>query len=111
MIRPVIAAALLVGLAASADMVRADEPSVALTIKDHQFAPAEIEVPANAKVKLVVKNADPTPEEFESGSLHREKVIPGGQEITISIGPLKPGRYEFVGDFHRATAHGTIIAK
>jgi hypothetical protein len=51
------------------------------------------------------------PEEFESSKLHREKVVPGGKEITIIIGPLKPGRYEFVGDFNRATAHGAIIVK
>jgi hypothetical protein len=38
-------------------------------------------------------------------------VVPGGKEITIIIGPLKPGRYEFVGDFNRATAHGAIIVK
>lgn len=97
--------------AAVAPAARADDPSFHLTIKDHAFSPADFEVPANAKVKLIVKNADPTPEEFESAKLHRERVIPGGQEATITIGPLKPGRYEYVGDFHRATAHGTITAK
>jgi hypothetical protein len=97
--------------AAGASAVRADNPAFSLTIKDHAFSPADFEVPANAKVKLIVKNADPTPEEFESAKLHRERVIPGGQEATITIGPLKSGRYEYVGDFHRATAHGTITAK
>jgi plastocyanin domain-containing protein len=105
-----IAVAFLLGLPLVAP-ARADDPSFAVTIKDHQFSPAEFEVPANTKVKLVVKNADPTPEEFESAQLHREKVVPAGQEITIFIGPLKPGRYDFIGDFNRATAHGTITAK
>jgi len=98
-------------LAASGGLALAQEQSFPLTIKDHRFEPAEFEVPANTKVKLLVKNEDTTPEEFESSKLHREKVVPGGKEISIIIGPLKPGRYEFVGDFNRATAHGAIIVK
>jgi plastocyanin len=89
----------------------AQEQSFRLTIKDHKFEPAELEVPANTKVKLVVKNEDATAEEFESSSLHREKVVPPGKEIAVPIGPLKPGRYEFIGDFNRATARGAIIVK
>ena len=89
----------------------AQEPSFSLTIRDHKFEPAEIEIPANVKVKLQVKNADATPEEFDSAQLHREKVIPGGQEASIFIGPLKPGRYEFMGEFHSKTARGAVIVK
>jgi Cupredoxin-like domain len=89
----------------------ADDPTVQLTIRNHRFEPAELPVPANVKVKLVVKNADDTPEEFESIELRREKVVPGGQEIIIFVGPLKPGTYEFFGDFHPQTARGHLIAK
>jgi hypothetical protein len=103
--------ALLAAAAVSVAPARADDPSFTLTIKDHKYSPETLEVPANAKVKLIVQNQDSTPEEFESASLHREKVVPGGKEITVVIGPLKPGSYEFVGDFNRATAHGTIVAK
>jgi plastocyanin len=98
-------------LAVSAPSAQAQEQSFPLSIKNHKFEPAEFEVPANTKVKLVVKNEDTTAEEFESSSLHREKVVAPGKEISISIGPLKPGRYEFVGDFNRATARGAIIVK
>ena len=91
--------------------VAAQETSYTLVIKDHRFQPAEIEIPAGQKIALIVKNDDPTPEEFESTELRREKVVPGGQQITIYIGPLKPGRYEFVGDFNPKTARGQIIAK
>ena len=73
--------------------------------------PAELEVPAGQKIKLLVDNQDPTPEEFESHSLNREKVIPGNSKATIFIGPLKPGSYEFFGEFHQATAQGRIVAK
>jgi plastocyanin len=106
-----IAAAVTAGVAVAAPSVRADDPSFSITIRDHKFEPAEIEVPANAKVRLQVRNADSTPEEFDSSALHREKVIPGGQQAVITIGPLKPGRYEFKGEFHEETARGAVIAK
>src|SRR5215468_4523949 len=91
--------------------VAAQDPAYTLTIKDHKFQPTEIEIPANRKVSLIVKNEDTTPEEFESHELKREKVIPGGQQATIAIGPLKPGRYEFFGEFNPKTARGHIVAK
>jgi len=89
----------------------AQESTYTLVIKDHRFQPTEIEIPAGQKIALIVKNEDSTPEEFESTELRREKVVPGGQQITVYIGPLKPGRYEFVGDFNPKTARGHIIAK
>jgi len=82
-----------------------------LTIKDHKFTPAELKVPANKRVAITVVNSDATPEEFESNALKVEKVIPGGAKATVRIGPLKPGRYEFVGEFHEDTAKGVIIAE
>jgi plastocyanin len=91
--------------------VAAQEPSYTLVIKDHKFQPAEIEVPAGQKIVLLVKNDDSTPEEFESTELRREKVVPGGDQTTVYIGPLKPGRYEFFGDFNPSTARGHIVAK
>jgi plastocyanin len=89
----------------------AQDQTFALTIKDHKFEPTEIEIPANTKVKLQVTNADSTPEEFDSPQLHREKVIPGGKDATIIIGPLKPGRYEFMGEYHSKTARGAVVVK
>lgn len=82
-----------------------------LTIKDHKFSPQEITIPAKTKVKLMVRNLDPTPEEFESHKLHREKVIQGNSQAVIWIGPLEPGIYPFVGEFHEDTAKGQIIVK
>lgn len=82
-----------------------------LVIKDHRFTPAEIKVPAGQKVKLIVDNQDATPEEFESHDLNREKVIAAKTKATIFIGPLKAGRYSFVGEFNKATAKGVVIAE
>jgi hypothetical protein len=38
-------------------------------------------------------------------------VIPGKSKATIFIGPLKQGRYPFVGEFNEKTAKGVIIAE
>jgi len=87
------------------------DPEVKLVIQDHRFEPAELTVPAGKKVKLAIENRDATPEEFESKALKREKVIAGKSSATISIGPLPPGRYPFVGEYHEATAQGVVVAK
>lgn len=87
----------------------ADE--IAITIKDHKFAPAEVRVPAGQKVKLVIENQDATPEEFESAELNREKVIAPKSKAVVWIGPLKPGKYPFMGEFNQATAKGVVIAE
>ncbi|HEX2941145.1 MAG TPA: cupredoxin domain-containing protein [Rhodopila sp.] len=93
-----------------AGAARADAPVVHLTLQGHRFVPAEITIPANTKVELVVKNADPTSAEFESSDLNREKVVTAGRELHLWIGPLSPGRYQFFDDFHPAT-QGTLIAQ
>ena len=82
-----------------------------ITIKDHKFTPTEIKVPANKRVEITVINDDATPEEFESKPMKVEKVIPGKSKGVVRIGPLKPGRYPFVGEFHEATAKGVLIAE
>ena len=82
-----------------------------LVIRDHKFEPAEIRVPAGKRVSIVVSNEDATPEEFESSALKVEKVIAGKSKALVRIGPLAPGRYEFIGEFHADTAKGVIIAE
>jgi plastocyanin len=90
---------------------QAAEPEALLVIKNHKFEPAELKVPAGTRVKLVVHNQDSTPEEFESHTMNREKVIPGGTKATIYIGPLKSGRYDFFGEYNEATAKGVVVAE
>jgi hypothetical protein len=89
--------------------VRADD--LTLTIKDHRFTSDEIKVPANTRVVITVINDDATPEEFDSKALKVEKVIPGKSKGVVRIGPLKPGRYPFIGEFHEATAKGVVVAE
>jgi hypothetical protein len=60
------------------------------SIKDHRFQPTELKAPASTPITLVVRNLDPTPEEFESKTLRVEKVVAGNSEITIKLRPLAP---------------------
>lgn len=89
----------------------AGQPDVPVEIRNHLFWPAEFTIPANTRVRLQLTNSDPTPEEFESYELNREKVIMGNRNGIIFIGPLAPGEYPFFGEFHPKTAQGKIIVE
>ena len=105
-------ASLLILLAlASGSAIAGDLGPYTLRIKDNRFIPAQLVVPANTKFKLIVVNEDATPEEFESHELNREKIVTGKGKITVFLGPLKPGKYPFFGEFHPKTAQGVLIAK
>ena len=87
----------------------AKRPEFQLRLNNHLFYPAEIEIPENTKVKLIIHNQDNTPEEFDSFDLNREKVIFPKKKAIIFIGPLLPGRYDFFGEFNPNSAQGSII--
>lgn len=89
----------------------ADNNEYVVVIKNHLFHPAEVVIPAGQKVKLIIDNQDPTPEEFESHTLNREKIIPGNSRGFVMVGPLKPGKYNFFGEFHEKTAQGFLVVK
>jgi plastocyanin len=108
MSRSLIALALLITVMPA--MVHADD-NLTLTIRDHVFSPAEIKVKANQRVELTVINEDATPEEFDSSALKVEKVIAGKSKGIVRIGPLKAGRYPFIGEYHESTAKGVVIAE
>ncbi len=104
----VVFVAVLTALAAAAPAL-AEDAGILITIKDHQFVPSNVEIAAQTKVKLVIRNQDPTTSEFESVDFHREKVVQPGSEITVFVGPLDPGTYEFFDDFHPDTrGHLTV---
>ena len=111
MVKPLFPSASVLAFLLATGLAHAADPEVSLVIKNHRFAPAELRVPAGQRVKLSVHNQDATPEEFDSYSLNREKVVPGGAKATLFIGPLKPGKYEFIGEYNPATAKGVVIAE
>ena len=82
-----------------------------LTIKGHKFTPSELKVAAGKRHTITVVNSDATPEEFESHALKIEKVIVGNAKGVVRIGPLKAGKYPFVGEYHEDTAKGVIVAE
>jgi Cupredoxin-like domain len=95
----------------AAPALGAEPQEFRLVIAEHRFEPAELEIPAGVKVRLVIENRDTTPEEFESYELNREKIVPGKGTITVFVGPLEAGRYPFFGDFHQDTAQGVLVAR
>jgi hypothetical protein len=101
--------ATLVSLASLAAFAQA--PVFTLTLSGNKFDKSELKVPANTRFVIVVKNEDATVEEFESNDLKVEKIVPAKGEIRVNVGPLKPGRYKFVGEFHEATANGVVVAE
>ncbi len=104
-------AAFIAGFATGALAEPAAPADYTLTIQDHKFDQAALDVPANKAFTLRVVNKDASAEEFESHSLKREKVVPANGEVTLKVGPLKAGEYKYVGEFHEETAHGVITAK
>jgi len=101
-------AVLILALATAA---HADLAEYRLVIKNHRFEPSTLALPAGRKIKLIIENQDPTPEEFESHPLNREKIIPGNSKAVVFLGPLEPGNYPFFGEFNLPTATGTITVK
>lgn len=103
--------ALLAGLCLLPGAMAQDLPTFQLLIRNARFEPATIEVPANTKFRLLIKNEGPGAEEFESVELRKEKVLAPGASSFLIFQPLKPGVYKFFGDFHPETAQGQIVAK
>ncbi|MFV8781142.1 cupredoxin domain-containing protein [Microbulbifer sp. SA54] len=110
MVRTLVTASIL-ALSAAASNAMAEVKEFTIVIKDHKFEPAKLVVPAGQKVKLLVVNQDPTPEEFESYDLYREKIVSGNSKVVIFLDPMEPGEYSYFGEFHEDTAQGTIVAQ
>lgn len=101
--------ALVATLAASAAW--ADAPTgITLTLKNHRFTPSNFTVTAGQKVHVTLINQDPATEEFDSHDLRLEEVVTPMGRISFDIGPLKPGQYSFMGEFHAETAQGKVTA-
>ncbi len=84
---------------------------VQLTARDGRFYPEVLEVPADRRFRIVIRNDGPGPEEFESNNPHREKVLAAGATSFLIFPALKPGAYPFFGEFHPETARGRIVVK
>ena len=101
--------ALTTGLAAPA---RADAPApLTLTLRDHRFTPETLTVAAGERFRLRIVNEDGATEEFDSEDLGVERFITPHSEAVIELGPLQPGTYSFMGEFHPLTAGGRLLVE
>jgi Cupredoxin-like domain len=97
----------LAGLAARAD----DDPVFTIEFHDGKVAPIRIEVPANRRFKIELRNSGATPAEFESNELHKEKVLAPGTTSALVFRTLDPGEYPFFDDFHPDAPKAVLVAK
>ena len=88
-----------------------DMPTIDLLMKDGRLFPETLEVPANTKFRLTIRNEGPGAAEFESLELRKETVLAPGVTRSLVFHPMKPGTYKFFDDFHPETAQGRIVAK
>lgn len=106
-----VCALLALPLACAGSARAADQTTFELTLQDHRFSPADMVVPANTRLKFMVKNLDKTAAEFESDDFKAEKVVPAGQEVAVTIPALKPGTYEFHDEYHEAASKTHLTAQ
>ena len=88
-----------------------DYPVYELKLKNHRFDKEELRVKAGIKFRLLVKNEDNSFEEFESRKMIIEKFVKPGGTLNLLVGPLKPGEYDYFGEFNMSTAKGKLIAE
>ncbi len=106
---PIVAAPFMLALAGAT--FAGSLPQFTLVLKNHVYHPDELKIPAGITVKIIVRNEDATPEEFESTDFGREKIVLPNSNIEVYVGPLKAGTYGFFGDFHQDTAKGRLIVE
>jgi hypothetical protein len=92
-------------------LASADPAEPTLLLKDHRFLPGVVYVKANQVNIITLVNNDDTAEEFDSTALKVEKVVAGHDTGDVRLRPLAPGKYNFMGEFHAATAQGVVIAE
>ncbi len=88
-----------------------DMPTILLVMKDGRLFPETLEVPANTRFRLEVRNEGPGAAEFESLELKKELVLAPGVTRSMVFFPLKPGTYKFFDDFHPDAPQAVVVAK
>jgi len=82
-----------------------------IVIRNGHFYPDVVEVPAHQRIRLVIRNEGPGPEEFESTTLAKETVLAEGVTRKLMLAPQNPGEHAFFGEFHLDTAKGKLIVR
>jgi hypothetical protein len=88
-----------------------DEPTFTIEFHDGKVEPLRLEVPANKRFKLELRNSGAAPAEFESNELRKEKVVAPNSSAILVFKTLDPGEYKFLDDFHPDASAAVLIAK
>ncbi|ACB94044.1 cupredoxin domain-containing protein [Beijerinckia indica] len=88
-----------------------DTPTFLIEFNDGKVNPLRLEVPANQRFRIELKNSGVTPAEFESTELRKEKVLAPGSVSVLVIHTLDPGEYPFFDDFHPEAPKAVLVAK
>ncbi|WP_052231409.1 cupredoxin domain-containing protein [Tepidimonas taiwanensis] len=86
-------------------------PTYTITARDGRLWPERLEVPAGVRIKLVLINEGRQPVEFENLGMRVEKVLAPGATSFVVLPVLRPGRYEFIDEFHMDTGRVWVVAR
>jgi Cupredoxin-like domain len=104
-------AGVIFGLVFAAGVRAEDEPVFTIEFRDGTVTPLRVEVPANRRFKIELRNSGATPAEFESNELHKEKVLAPDSTSVLVFRTLDPGEYPFFDDFHPDAPKAVLVAK
>ncbi len=107
----VVSFALAVLIAIAVNAAAAELPAYTVSLDAGRIEPSRLEVPANTKIKLVLRNTGRGAAEFEGRDLRVEKVLAPGAQSFVVVQPLKPGTYRFFDEFHPDAPDMLLIAK
>jgi hypothetical protein len=107
----IVLLAALIFASGTANRAEGEEPIFAIEFKDGTVAPLRLEVPANKRFQLLLRNSGDTPAEFESSELRKEKVLAPKTTAILVFRTLDPGEYAFFDDFHPGAPKAVLIAK
>jgi hypothetical protein len=96
---------------AGAPALAGDDPTFRLEFNDGAITPSRLDVPANTRFRLELRNSGKTPAEFESKELKKEKVLAAESESILVFRTLDPGEYPFFDDFHPDAPPAILVAK
>lgn len=98
-------------ISVAAPLQAEEEPVFTIEFHDGKVEPQQLEVPANRRFKLELRNTGATPAEFESNELRKEKVIAPETTSILIFRSLDAGEYPFSDDFHPDAPKAVLVAK
>jgi Cupredoxin-like domain len=86
-------------------------PQFEVVARDGYLFPAELQVPAGIKFRLVMRNEGSVAVEFENLALRIERVVTPNGVSMQTVQALRPGRYLVIDEFRPDTANMVIVAR